>query len=351
MDAERRPVPGRGTEPDPPDQALAPETARWFAKLAAYTPAMAFVRNGDGRYLWVNAAYAHLYGLEPAAVVGRSVEEVDPPLDAAGFRALDREVLRTRRPVRHMLAFRHPDGRPGRAVGHRFALDGRDEPCVGGVYVDVTERDRALDEKAAVHEELHALRERSGLAVVTVGLDGRVERASGGAAGLLGVGRADLEGTPVTAHLKGSAVPAVLRRLWSELVQGRISRAGDVLRVRVAGGATRLLRTDLAVVRHRGAPVRVLAVLTPLGTEFAEPPRITPLQLRVLLLLAGGRPNSDIAEGLGLSRQALDYHLRRLRSVLDAPSRPAMVARAYTLGILDANAWPPRPAAGPPPGR
>ena len=96
-------------------------------------------------------------------------------------------------------------------------------------------------------------------------------------------------------------------------------------------------------VRHAGAPYRVLAVLTPLGAETPSRPRVTPTQLRVLTLLAGGASNKDVATTLGLSRQALDYHLRRLGSVLEVATRPAMVARAYATGLLDVRSWPPRP--------
>lgn len=34
----------------------------------------------------------------------------------------------------------------------------------------------------------------------------------------------------------------------------------------------------------------------------------------------------------------------RLRDLLDAPTRPALVARAYVLGILAPQSWPPRSA-------
>ena len=326
------------------------EAARWFEALAVYAPAPAFIRDGQGRYLWVNAAYAHLYQVEPHAVVGRTVEEIDTPADAAMFRALDREVLLSGRPVRHTLAFHHPDGLPRQVTGHRFVLDVGHGPRVGGIYVDVTDHARALEEKAVADEELHALRERSGLAVVTLDLKGRLQRVSGGAAQLLGIGRTVLEGSRAAEHLDGGFDVGMVRRSWADLVAGKTSRYSGSVVCRTASGDRRVLRTDLAVVRRQGAPDHIAAVLTPLSAEFTGSPRVSPVQLRVLTLMAGGQPNSVIASGLGLSRQALDYHLRRLRGVLDAASRPAMVARAYALGILDATAWPPRAAGALPHG-
>ncbi|MER8184439.1 PAS domain-containing protein [Kitasatospora sp. NPDC094015] len=322
-----------------------PLAQRWFATLAAYAPAPAFVRDREGRYLWVNAAYAHLYQLDPQAVAGRRVEEIDRPADAAQFLALDQDVLASRRPVRHTLEFRHPDGTPGQVVGHRFVLDSSGGPCVGGIYSDVTSHTRALEEKAAADEEMHALRERTGLAVVTLTPDGRVERASGGAVQLLGAARSELEGSAALDHLDPATDPGPTARHWQDLLAGRTSRASTVVRLRVADGG-RLLRADLAAVRAHGVTDRVVAVLTPLGAPSPRAVRVSPLQLRVLTLMAGGEPNSGMAALLGLSRQALDYHLRRLRELLRAASRPEMVARAYALGILDATAWPPRATAG-----
>ncbi|MCZ4099671.1 PAS domain-containing protein [Streptomyces sp. So13.3] len=328
----------------PPVQQDRSEFARWFEAIAVFAPAPAFIRDGQGRYLWVNAAYAHLYCREPDDVVGRAVEEIDTPADAAMFRALDREVLLSGRPVRHTLSFRHPDGLPRQVTGHRFVLDVGCGPRVGGIYVDLTDHTRVLEDKTVADEELHALRERTGLAVVTLDLSGRVRRVSGGAAQLLGSGRSALEGSWAAEHLDGGLDDGTVRRVWADLVAGRTSRYSGSVVCRTASGGNRVLRTDLAVVRRQGAPDHIAAVLTALSAEFRGRPRLSPVQLRVLTLMAGGRPNTVIASDLGLSRQALDYHLRRLRGVLDAASRPAMVARAYALGILDATAWPPRAA-------
>ncbi|MBT1189694.1 PAS domain-containing protein [Streptomyces sp. CJ_13] len=322
-----------------------PEAARWFEALASYAPAPAFIRDGQGRYLWVNAAYAHLYGMEPQSVVGRTVEEIDAPDDAAMFRALDREVLSSRRPVRHTLVFRHPDGTPRQVTGHRFVLDLGRGLRVGGIYTDVTDQARALEDKAAAAEELHALWERSGLAIVTLDLRGRIQRVSGGVAELLGGDRASLEGSRALGHLRGD--PRAVRNAWADLVAGKACRRTCSVVCGTASGGSKVLRADLAVVRRRGTPDRVSAVLTPRSLEFGAPVQVSPVQLRVLSLVAAGRSNGAIATDLGLSRQALDYHLRRLRVALDADSRPALVARAYTLGIFDSRVWPPRAAVPP----
>ncbi|MFI8219960.1 PAS domain-containing protein [Streptomyces sp. NPDC085932] len=314
-----------------------------YAALAAYLPAAAFIRDADERYLWVNEAYAHLYGAPPTQIVGRSLAEVVPPEDVQRFRSLDRQVMACAQPMRHRLSFLRPGGGTGQAVGHRFPLAGPAGGCVAGIYVDVTDHARTLQVKARMEEDLFALRDRSGAASLTLSLSGSIERASPGAAELLATTVAALEASDLRDHL-APLPPAEAERLlalWRALARGRSTRGRLRLRCRTASGALRMVRVDLAVARSARRPVRLLTLMVPLGAEHPMVPRLAPIQQRVLLALARGESNAQISSALNVSRQALDYHLRRLRVLLDAPSRPALVARGYTLGLLDASVWPP----------
>ncbi|HEV7629005.1 MAG TPA: PAS domain-containing protein, partial [Streptomyces sp.] len=73
---------------------VAPATAmRRNAALADLSPAATFIRDLEGRYLWTNHAYAHLYGTTPGNIIGKYLKDFDPPEDAAQFLALDREIV------------------------------------------------------------------------------------------------------------------------------------------------------------------------------------------------------------------------------------------------------------------
>ncbi|MFD0008066.1 PAS domain-containing protein [Streptomyces sp. NPDC127178] len=312
-----------------------------YAALAAYLPAAAFIRDAAERYLWVNAAYAQLYGAHPAQIVGRRLAEVVPPEDVPRFRSLDRQVMACSQPMRHRLSFLRTDGDVGHAVGHRFPLPAGG--CVGGIYIDVTDQVHTLELKAHAEEDLFALRDRSGAASLTLSFSGIIERASPGAAELLGTTVAALEASDLRNHLAPLPPTEAARLLavWSALVRGRSTRDRLRLRCRTAGGALRLVRVDLAVARSKGRSTRLLTLMAPLGAEHRAVPHLAPIQQRVLLALARGESNAEISSALNVSRQALDYHLRRLRVLLDAPSRAALVARGYALGLLDASVWPP----------
>ncbi len=65
-----------------------------------------------------------------------------------------------------------------------------------------------------------------------------------------------------------------------------------------------------------------------------EPARTTEVERRVLALLAGGATTARAARELGLSRDGVTYHLRRLSARWGAANRTELVARAYALGVL-----------------
>ncbi|MFG2310918.1 helix-turn-helix transcriptional regulator [Streptomyces sp. NPDC048566] len=315
-----------------------------FVALAELAPAAAFMRDRTGRYVWANHAYAHLYGTTRDAVIGLHLSDIDEPADVDRFLAMDRQVLTDGKSVRHTLTYRRPDGSRAHAAGYRFPAAWGSERCVAGIYVDVTDYVRATDQRHRAEADLRALRDHSGLACVRLTPDGRVSEAGIAAAEVLGVRLSDLTGVRADAFLSDPSEHVDLFRAWHDLTSGR-RRSARASAVLVAGeGTQRRARVHLTAV---GAPATgvtgVWAVATRLGRRRQTQPSPTPAQLRIITLLAAGRSNTDIAEELHLSRQTLDYHLSRLRLLLEAPTRPALVARAYVLGLLSPTAWPPRP--------
>jgi PAS domain S-box-containing protein len=314
-----------------------------YASFADLTPAAAFVRDACGRYLWANHAYAHLYGTTREAVIGRHLADLDGPDDVSRFLALDQDVLTQGRSVRHTLTYRRSDGSPGHAAGYRFPVRWGTGRCVAGIYVDVTDYTRVLDQRRRAEEDLQALRDHSGLPCLRLSPDGRVGEAGTAVAELLRVRLSDLVGLPADRLLAKTPERGALHRVWDDLVGGR-RRSARASAVLVDGdGWQRRARVHLSTVCRTAERVSsVWAVITRLGLRQETQPPLTATQVRILALLAAGRSNADVAGTLHLSRQAVDYHLSRLRDLLGAATRPALVARAYVLGILSPQAWPPR---------
>ncbi|NKI40199.1 PAS domain S-box protein [Streptomyces sp. LD120] len=316
-----------------------------FADFADFAPAAAFLRDRAGRYLWANHAYAHLYGTTPERIVGRHIEDFDSPADAAQFRALDQEILGRGKPVRHTLSYQRADGGTGQAAGHRFPVQENGQTCVAGIYVDITEHTRAMHQRREAEENLHALRDHSGLPCVLLSAGGRIEQASTAAAELFRTPLPELLGR--RAHTLLAATPDLgqLRRRWSGLIARRVRRVETSVVLLDAQGRRRRARLHLTTVgRSADRATHVWAVVTHQSLAHEAHPALTPAQIRILSLLAEGSSNGEIATSLKLSRQTVDYHLSRLRELLGAATRPALVARAYVLGILAPDAWPPRSA-------
>ncbi|MFG2356358.1 PAS domain-containing protein [Streptomyces sp. NPDC048521] len=316
-----------------------------IASFADLTPAAAFVRDAAGRYLWANHAYAHLYGTTRDAVIGRHLADVDAPDDVARFLALDQEVLTQGRSVRHSLTYRRSDGSPGHAAGYRFPVRWGTGRCVAGLYVDVTDL-RMLEQRRLAEEDLRTLRDHGGLPCLRLSPDGRVGEAGTAVAELLRVRLCDLIGSPADSLLARTPERRALHRIWDDLVGGRRSSARTCAVLVDGDNGQRRAEVHLSSVCRTPSRVSgVWAVLTHLGLRHAPQPPLTATQVRILALLAAGRSNADIGGTLHLSRQTVDYHLSRLRDLLGAATRPALVARAYVLGILSPQAWPPRSTA------
>ncbi|MFF8828830.1 PAS domain S-box protein [Streptomyces sp. NPDC015131] len=90
------------------------------------------------------------------------------------------------------------------------------------------------------------------------------------------------------------------------------------------------------------APLCLLVVLKVLGDREAEP--ATGTEKRILALVASGATTDRIARSVGLTADGVNYHLTRLSRRWGVPGRTALVARAYVLGVLSPDVWPPAAA-------
>ncbi|GAA3534195.1 hypothetical protein GCM10022295_15140 [Streptomyces osmaniensis] len=88
--------------------------------------------------------------------------------------------------------------------------------------------------------------------------------------------------------------------------------------------------------------LRVLGEREP--SPEAPPTRVTPMEARILALLAGGATTARAARETDLTVDGVNYHLRRLSARWNATNRTELVARAYALGVLAVGVWPPAPA-------
>jgi PAS domain S-box-containing protein len=120
------------------------ESEHRFAQFMYHLPGVAFMKDVDGRYLYVNDAFEELFHRKLGEYVGKTDDEVWPPQIAAQLRTNDRQVVETRSVLQTTEAIPHDDGMHHWLVTKFPILNGDGEPTmVGGVAIDVTERRRA----------------------------------------------------------------------------------------------------------------------------------------------------------------------------------------------------------------
>ncbi len=94
-------------------------------------------------------------------------------------------------------------------------------------------------------------------------------------------------------------------------------------------------------VKPTGAPNRSHTVTEP------EPAGLTPRQLDILCLIAGGLTSTEIAARLHISQHTVAQHVGDMLRRYCAKSRSELVARAYAANLFAPGVWPPRPRRRP----
>ncbi|WBO62329.1 PAS domain-containing protein [Streptomyces camelliae] len=139
---------------------------------------------------------------------------------------------------------------------------------------------------------------------------------------------------------------------------GQVERIAEALRLRhrsryqvsvrwqAPGGVERFGELTADPVSDSVDETPSLLVMLRVRGECGPPPTpdpapVTPVEGQVLALLAGGADTAAAARELGLSKDGVTYHLRRLSARWGAANRTELVARAYASGVLVPGVWPP----------
>jgi PAS domain S-box-containing protein len=127
-----------------------------FRVFMENSPVVAFIKDAEGRYLYVNRPFEEMFGVERGRALGRTNFEWLPEETARSFRRSDEvalhggiasemlETVPSRSGTRHLLGFKFlvPD------------VSGR--PTVGGVAIDVTDRVQAQEKISLLNQELES---------------------------------------------------------------------------------------------------------------------------------------------------------------------------------------------------
>ncbi len=132
-------------EPTPRPRGIFGHEADEAKVILEHMPAIAFVKDRGGRYLFVNRLFETHLGVTAEHALGKTDHEMFPVVIADGFVAHDQSVLRTKQPLMEEEVALHGDGKWHTTIAVKFPLlDTAGEPyALCGVATDITDRKEA----------------------------------------------------------------------------------------------------------------------------------------------------------------------------------------------------------------
>ncbi|HEY2963122.1 MAG TPA: PAS domain S-box protein [Pyrinomonadaceae bacterium] len=142
------------------------ETQAFFNSFMDNSPAVAFMKDHTGRYVYVNKPFERLFGQKLSFLKGRMSFDWLPPETAAQTHDHDLKILHSGRPEQIIETIPTEDGSPHYWLVFKFpTIDASGNKYVAGVGVDITERRRAEDalaqqaqREAMIHRISQAIR-------------------------------------------------------------------------------------------------------------------------------------------------------------------------------------------------
>lgn len=115
-----------------------------FTRFMEAVPGLAWIKDGDGRYVYANDAALKAFRRSRNELYGRTDREIFPPVTAEAFAANDSEALRSPAGIQVIERLEHDDGMHHSLVAKfPIAEPGSIKSFVGGIAIDVTDRIRA----------------------------------------------------------------------------------------------------------------------------------------------------------------------------------------------------------------
>jgi PAS domain S-box-containing protein len=117
------------------------ENQRTFQEIADNSPAMIFVKDTCGRYLFSNREFQTITHMPSRSVIGKTDQELFPPTQASMFQANDFKVLESGSALEFEETAMHDDG-PHVSIVHKFPLrnSSGNVYAIGGIATDITQR-------------------------------------------------------------------------------------------------------------------------------------------------------------------------------------------------------------------
>jgi PAS domain S-box-containing protein len=132
------------------------ESEERFASFMQYLPGLAWIKDAQGRYCYVNDAAARAFQKPAQEIYGRTDKDIFDHDTAAQFQRNDETALKSDKGLIVVEALKHDDGLVHDSLVSKFAIRGANGAAkwIGGVAIDITERVQAEEKLRSVSEKL-----------------------------------------------------------------------------------------------------------------------------------------------------------------------------------------------------
>ena len=268
------------------------EAQRRFQLFMDNSPAIAWIKDEDGRHIYLSGAYERRFGVRLEDWLGKTDAELWPPEVAAAFRRNDAEVLASGRTLQFEEDAVEPDGRRSCWLNAKFLL--RDEEgrrYVAGIGVDISARKQAESELLVLKQQLQEQVERQSMSlqaerdfietildnepvlVLVLDADGRIVRFNRACEEATGYRFSELVGTTGWLDLVPAEEREGIRELVSALNSGR-SPATHENHWRHRDGTSRLYSWTNVLLREDDGRIRYMIGAGVDITELREAERV-----------------------------------------------------------------------------
>jgi PAS domain S-box-containing protein len=189
--------------------------------------------------------------------------------------------------------------------------------------------------------------DRSGMCMANLDPRGRVVNANVEFFRQFGRTSAEVCGTSFYELLHPSVRDKVEQQ-FARLAEGRRMRFAERM-VAVRPGES-AFTAELAGIAVHGDNGQVESIMVLVRPEFERDPQVltgrkkplTAMDARILEGVAAGISTVQLAAMLYLSRGGVEYHVSTLLRKLKVVNRPALVSKAYSMGMFGVGCWPPK---------
>jgi len=155
------------------------ESEERFRLFMDNSPAFAWVKDEEGRYVFLSRMFERRFGVQAADLLGKADAELWPPEVAAEFRQNDMTALAAGHPIEIVEETRQPDGARCYWLNTKFPFrDAAGKRYVGGIGLDITERRHMEAAHRASERRFRAIFNQQFLYTVLVSPEGRIVEMS-----------------------------------------------------------------------------------------------------------------------------------------------------------------------------